>query len=349
MIIRSTADLLKHVGSVVQGKDFGELKPSVEFAEEDMLIPAIGQEMYDVIDAALDVDPDGSGSGSSSTSGSASASGSGAITKTSHADAMILAVKCARVVAQFAMFDYTAISDSRVTAQGLQIVETNTHKTAYEYQKRDRKKYHCEKADKALDSLLLFLEKNKDKYPEWKNNTSVYTATKSQIINTTQEFQDHVDIGGSRRTFMALKGSIRDMEHIHIVPALGNTMYTFLKGNLLDGGTSEIYTKLNELLAPAVANLAIADALPSIIFRIAGDTITIATYNPLSEKEQGQITMVVNNIIKSRQLKGANYLQKAVEFIKGKPELFAISPYAVDSSPMGGYQNSCDKKHFVGF
>lgn len=349
MIIRNTADLLAHVGSVLQSKEFGEMKPSVEWAEEEMLIPAIGQEMYDVVDAALDVEMDASGSGSDSGSASVSSSGSGANEHTSYDDAIALAVKCARVVAHFAMFDYTIISDSRVTAQGLQIVETNTHKTAYEYQKRDRKKYHCEKADKALDSLLLFLEKNKDKYPEWKNNTSVYTATKSQIINNTQEFQQHVDIGSSRRTFMALKNSVRDVENMYIFPALGDAIFDKLKINILDGGTSETYTKLAELLAPAVANLATADALPSIIFRIAGETITIATYNPLSEKEQAQITMVVNNIIKSRQLKGANYLEKAVEFIKKTPDLFTISPYSVDTTATGGYNNSADHKHFVGF
>lgn len=351
MIIRSTEDLLVHVGSVVKDKEFSELKPSIEWAEEEMLISAIGQDMYDVVDAALDVEMDASGSGSVSGSASVSGdeSGSGTIEHTSYDDAIALAVKCARAVAHFAMFDYTIISDSRVTAQGLQIVETNTHKTAYEYQKRDRKKYHCEKADKALDSLLLFLETNKNKYPEWKNNTEVYTATKSQIINNTQEFQQHVDIGNSRRTFMALKGSIRDMENMRILPALGDAIYAFLKENILKNGDSENYKKLTELLAPAVANFAIADALPSFIFRIAGETITIATYNPLSEKEQPQITMVVNNIIKSRQLKGENYLGKAVDFIKKTPELFALSPYAVETTATGGYTNSEDNKHFVGF
>jgi hypothetical protein len=342
MIIKSIADLITHVGGVLQGKDFGDIKPSVEWAEEEMLIPAIGQEMYDLLESYLE---DGSGSGSASASGSGSGSGSA----TSYQDALKLAPKCARVVAHFAMFDYTTISDSKVTAQGLQIVETNTHKTAYEYQKRDRKKYHGEKADKALDSLLLFLENNKTKYPEWANNAAVYTETRKLIINNTQQFNECVDIGGSRRTYMTLRGFIKDVEQMHVLPALGVTIYQALKSHILSGGNSANYKQLHDLLVPAVANMAIADALPSIIFRIAGDTITTATYNPFSEKEKEQITKTVNSIIASRLQKGANYLKLAVDFVKATPDLFAISPYAATTEAEGGYNNSEDKKHFVGF
>lgn len=346
MIIKSIADVIAHVGGVLQGKDFGDIKPSVEWAEEEMLIPAIGQEMYDLLNSYLE---DGSGSGSASGSGSGSGSASGAASSTSYQDALKLAPKCARVVAHFAMFDYTAISDSKVTAQGLQIIETTTHKTAYEYQKRDRKKYHGEKADKALDSLLLFLENNKTKYPEWANNTAVYTETKKLIINNTQQFNDCVDIGGSRRTFMTLRGFIKDIEQIHVLPALGNTIYQALKAYIVNGGDSANYKQLHDLLVPAVANMAIADALPSIIFRISGDTITTATYNPFSEKEKEQITKTVNSIISSRSLKGAAYLKNAVDFVKATPDLFAASPYASATEAEGGYNNSADKKHFVGF
>jgi len=210
MLINNIESLLEFVGNVTNTKNFDEVKPSVEWGEEFMLIPAIGQPMYDRINAIADGLPEipDTGSGSGSLSGSASPTVS-PDSVTTEADALILLRKCARVVAHYTLFDYVTISDSRVTAQGLQIIETDSHKTAFEYQKRDRKKYHSEKADQALDALLSFLETNKSKYPEWANNVQVYTQTKNLIINSTREFHDIVDIGSSRRTFMALKGSMK--------------------------------------------------------------------------------------------------------------------------------------------
>jgi hypothetical protein len=346
MLIRNIDQLLDFTGNITGTKSFEEVKPSMEWGEEFMLVPAIGQAMYDRVNEVAGGVPGimdaGSGSGSAGLP-------DGPVSITSEADALILLRKCARVVAHYTLFDYVTISDSRVTAQGLQIIETDTHKTAYEYQKRDRKKYHSEKADQALDALLSFLEDNKLKYPEWANNTQVYTQTKSLLINNTREFHEIVDIGSSRRTFMALKGSIKDVEALRIRPALGETIYAALLGFNVRAGNSTL-SRLLQIVAAAVANLAMADALPSLIFRIAGETITIATYNPIPEKERDQFTKVVAKIIESRTQKGNSYLEDAVRFVKSNPDLLLMSPYADDAAQNGGiYPNYADKKHFIGF
>lgn len=345
MLIRDTETLLKFTGNVTGGKDFDVLKPSVEWAEEFMLLPAIGQEMFDRLDALLDE------SGSGSVSGSESGSGSGSgIGYTSDEDLNKLLPKVQRVIAHYSMFDYSNIADSHVTATGLQIIESDTHKTAFEYQKRDRRKYHAEKADQSLDKLLEFLESNKDEYPEWSQNASVYTETKELVINNTRDFGRHVDIGNSRRTFMSLRTFIKDVGFFRLRPTLGDTIYAALMAYIKDNGSSENYKKLFDLVAPAVANIAIAEALPSLIFRLAGETITIATYNPLSEKEKDQFTSVTKQIIDLRNNRGEAYLDAAVSFIKSVPELLAISPYATDETRSGKmFENSADNKHFTVF
>lgn len=352
MILKDIESLIGQVGNVTGHKNFDEIKPSVEWAEEFVLLPAIGQPMYDVINALANTDE--SGSGSASLSGSASASGSGSASasgnKTSETDAAILLKKCIRVIAHFAMFDYVTISDSRVTSQGLQIVETATHKTAFDYQKRDRKKYHGEKADFSLDSLLLYMEINKSKYPEWSENPAVYTQTRNLIINNTVEMQKYVEIGQSRRTYMAMRTKIKDVEMLKLRPALGEVIYAALKAYILNGGTNTNYQILLDLVAPAVAHLAIADALPSIIFRIAGETVTVATYNPIPEKEKDQFTKIVVRLTDNHTIVGNSYLDAAVKFIKNTPDLLSVSPYVDDAGHDGGiYNNSDDKKHFVGF
>jgi len=340
MLIKDTETLLKYTGNLTGGKDFDVLSPSVQWAEEFMLLPVLGAAMIARLDAVINL-PAGDGSGSGSSSGSG---------ETSDEDLLKLVPYAQRPIAHYALFDYVNISDSHITGSGLQIIESDTHKTAFEYQKRDRKKYHSEKADQALDAMLEYMEVNRDKYPEWSKNEALYTRTKELVINSTAEFQRFVDIGNSRRTFMSLRAAIKDMQFFRVRPSLGETIYAGLMAFIKDNGNSENYIKLRDLVAPAVANLAIAEALPSIIFRIAGDTITIASYNPLSEKEKEQFTNVTNRIIEARNKRGEAYLDAAVTFIKSVPELLANSPYAEDATRSGGiYQNSKENKHFTAF
>ena len=321
MIIKTNIDVQKFVSKSLALGNFDNLKPSLENALISYILPLVGEQFIDKLELVY------------------------------NDEAAIASYKKALEKTQRALVFYGLMEDAKVadvirTSTGLQIVETSSNKTAFEYQKRDLIKKYADDADTFTDDLLEFLEKNKDTFKDFSENISIYSKTKEFIINNAKEFTDYRNINESRRTFIALKGSMKDVELLKIKPSIGNTVFDTLKEMILDDDLNDKYKALHELLKPAFANLVVADAIPELNFKFKAGGVELTSFAQSNTKS----TLVDDEFKKyilNCQTKGIAYLKEAVDFINANPTDFGIIPET--QKEIISYANDKNKKHYFGF
>jgi len=176
-----------------------------------------------------------------------------------------------------------------ISSQGIQIIETPTHKTAPQYRVQNLKENWIRRANNSLDLVLKFLDEHKKDYPG-------YVCQDADLfIRTTLEFNSEVDIRESRRVFVSLKPVIRSVEKKYIRPALSAELFDELKEALQsDEGLAKEQKVLIDMIRPALAHLTMARALLEIsidvldwgIFDTAGNTFANVSSKQASNKER---------------------------------------------------------------
>ncbi len=176
-----------------------------------------------------------------------------------------------------------------VSSQGIQVIETPTHKTAPQYRVQNLKENWIRRANTALDIALKFIEENLDDYPNYIHQDS------DLFIRTTLEYNSEVDIRESRRVFVTLKPIIRSVENKYILPTLSPQLFNELKTARRSADPLVVeYSRLLALIRPSLAHLAMARALQEIaidfldwgIFDTAGNTFANVSSKQASNKER---------------------------------------------------------------
>jgi hypothetical protein len=184
-----------------------------------------------------------------------------------------------------------------ISSQGIQVIETPTHKTAPQYRVQNLKENWIRRANTSLDLVLKFLDEHKEDYPDYIQQDAVL------FIRGTLEFNSEVDIRESRRVFVALKPIIRSVEKKYIRPTLSAELFDELKTAWQSNeGLSKEQKVLMEMIRPALAHLTMARALLEIsidildwgIFDTAGNTFTNVSSKQTSNKDRISIMAEAN-------------------------------------------------------
>jgi len=176
-----------------------------------------------------------------------------------------------------------------VSSQGIQVIETQTHKTAPQYRVQNLKENWIRRANTSLDLVLKFLDEHREDYP------SYICQDADLLIRSTPEFNSEVDIRESRRVFVSLKPVIRSVERKYIRPALSSELFDELKSAVKSNTVlTDDQRALMDLIRPALAHLTMARALMEIsidildwgIFDTAGNTFTNVSSKQASNQER---------------------------------------------------------------
>ena len=218
-----------------------------------------------------------------------------------------------------------------VSSQGIQVIETPTHKTAPQYRVQNLKENWIRRANTALDLVLKFLDKHREDYP-------AYICQDADLfIRNTLEFNSEVDIRESRRVFVALKPVIRSVERKYIRPALSSELFDELKQVLLSNSEmSKEQKALMDLIRPALAHLTISRALMEIsidvldwgIFDTAGNTFANVSSKQASNKERISIMAEANQRDGEAELKALQQFLDETASETVYPLYFNSSRYA---------------------
>ena len=184
-----------------------------------------------------------------------------------------------------------------ISSQGIQVIETPTHKTAPQYRVQNLKENWIRRANTSLDRVLKFLDEHKGDYPGFDPQDA------DLFIRGTLEFNSEVDIRESRRVFVSLKPIIRSVEKKYIRPTLSAELFDELKEAWqLDEALTTAQLNLLDLIRPALAHLTIARALIEIsidvldwgIFDTAGNTFANVSSKQASNKDRIAIMAEAN-------------------------------------------------------
>ena len=104
-----------------------------------------------------------------------------------------------------------------------------------------------------IETMLRFLEENKEDYDEWVDS-SAYTIYTENFIKTAVEFDKIIRIDQSRLRFMQMKPSIDNVEILRIEPVISKDMADDIKSEInSDEELSEAYAAIIKNIQRAVA------------------------------------------------------------------------------------------------
>ena len=267
------------------------IKPYIEQAIEDYVIPQIGEPLY------LD------------------------LLKKYHAattltDAQARCLRHIQVAAAWYTVAYAYLNKLDILTD-IGNVQPNNEKAFGTPQWAFNKKYGnlLRTADKKLDNLLEFLEKQVDlKVPYFKLwwLDEAYLIGKSDLFHSTAEMQKFHNILHSRRTFIALIPSLRDVARVNIIPAMGLDMYNEIVEQHHNSSLTTANVVLMEYVRAAALKLALAMALDTQPIAFESDGVRMVTTTEGVEKINIER---VNQLAQNCRAIGKQFLDDLVTFL----------------------------------
>jgi hypothetical protein len=196
------------------GNDFNRLKPHIANAENKYIKTLLGVNMYDELLEFYEVLP--------------------VADPTEVQQAMndlLLKVQHSLIhLAYFVGYDFLNVS---ISDAGFQRIESDRVKGLYKYQEDNLKQYFSDAGFNALDSILVYLEKNIQHFSEFKASAN-WTEFKGSFIPTVDTLEKiPYNIFGSRLTFLNLKPHLAFIEDTTIQLVLGDVIYQEIKTEMI--------------------------------------------------------------------------------------------------------------------
>ena len=299
--------------------------PYIDEAQETFIKPVLGNALYDQLQGMMAIDPVPADDG------------------TAEAKLAELLVMIRKPLALYALWLGADEFGVSISSQGIQVIETPTHKTAPQYRVQNLKENWIRRANTSLDHVLKFLDEHKVAYPGFDPQDA------DLFIRGTLEFNSEVDIRESRRVFVSLKPVIRSVEKKYIRPTLSTELFDELKKALQsDEALTTAQLNLLDLIRPALAHLTMARALIEIsidvldwgIFDTAGNTFANVSSKQASNKERIGIMAEANQRVGEAELKALQ------QFLDENASDDVYSAY-FHSNRYGGKANAIQRNEFI--
>ena len=253
--------------------------PYIDEAQETFIKPVLGNLLYNQLQDMMALDPGPPDEG------------------TTTENLAVLLAMLRKPLALYALWLGADEFGVSISSQGIQVIETPTHKTAPQYRVQNLKENWIRRANTSLDLVLKFLDEHKVDYPGFDPQDA------DLFIRGTLEFNSEVDIRESRRVFVSLKPIIRSVEKKYIRPTLSAEFFDELKTAWKsDDDLTTAQLVLLDLIRPALAHLTMARALLEIsidildwgIFDTAGNTFANVSSKQASNKDRISIMAEAN-------------------------------------------------------
>ena len=173
----------------------------------------------------------------------------------------------------------------QISSNGIRIVTDAQYKTAFQWQIRNLKDSNLRRGFAYLDSTLAFLEANPTIYTLWADSDA-YTIARQFFINTTDDFNNAVNIQNSRSTFTALWPIMRKVEEFEVRTRIGNALFDEIKSQILAGTVSTANKTLLAWLIPSVAHFTTARAVIELPVQITATGFFVDSIKAIKDNEQ---------------------------------------------------------------
>jgi hypothetical protein len=309
-LLDSIDDFRQHVALSASTDDdyFQQLQGDLLLAEEDYLRPAIGEAYEAVRDSA-----------------------------TGRLRTLLQAA-----LANLTMLSYLDVAQVQISGAGVQIISTEREKTAFPWQIDNLKASYAKKGFNGLEKVLGYLEENADTFPTWRDSATAQ-ATRSHFLSSAAAFSQYYNISNARLTFQALASLLRKTEDFRLLPALGPEYSEELHQQLVkDELTPENAKLLSDYVRPALAHLAMAQAIGELGFSLNGQNLELNVYRPddsNSKEADPGLTQLLDMKAHQALEDGERYLRRMVSHLNATasetryPTYFSGSAYEKPAVP----------------
>jgi hypothetical protein len=300
LIVRDKDTLKEHV-AIGKQLEYATAKPYIERAENEYIIPEIGQLAYNDIIAFIDS------------------------VGTPEADATVLSKSEAAIsnICLNLAFDVLAV---HVSDTGIQRVESQTHKAAYQYQEVNLKNNLLDSGLEVLGKLLEYLEENKTTFTIWAGDTATYNRFKNLTVHTPALFSDVVDIKNSWSIFFRLRSIIKKIEDLCLQPVLGTAFLAEIKAEIVADTTTN--ADLIAIIRKAVVYLVLADAANSKVVQFGKDgTFEVRRAGTAIRKEDPAQVDRLSAFINKNEADGDKYLKMLVDHLNNNASASKYATY----------------------
>lgn len=234
--------------------------PDIATAEQQFIIPAIGQQLYNALNDTLDIlslpEPD-EGDPENPTPDAALA-------------ALLPMVQ--KPLAAFAYWAELPAMHMRITSSGIRQTTSDGMPTAYRWQYEAAAAYLEERAYHTMEEMLRYLYIHAEDYNDI--DQELQTARQQAIFQSGHHFSQYYRLRQPYRTFMHLKPLVEEVIIQHIAPSVGPV---FLGELMQTPNPDTTDQQLINALRYATANLTIHKAVQKMPFKLTPDGFTIIT------------------------------------------------------------------------
>jgi hypothetical protein len=237
MTLFKTTDELTEVLPNTKNLDLNKLQPYFEEAADAILVPHIGQELYDRILNKFQID------------------------QPVLSDPEKLLLRRLRVIiAKLGLAGFLPLGEVLIGDDGITTVGKGTDRTAaYDQQITRLTESLTTQAYDSLERLLTWLQVQAQltQFPEYAGSAA-YTRQQRGLVRTAVDFDDIYPIAASRLTFQALHPEMLNVEEDLLIPLTGLPRYNILKANT---DMTDTYASLRRAAQKAVVFQAVANVI----------------------------------------------------------------------------------------
>lgn len=302
MLFKSTSDIGNYI-EINDAVNFESLKSSIRTAEKQLLVPIIGLSFYIDLDTKYN-------------------------SNDLNAEETLLVNVIQAALAPSTMLHYIPKSEVNITDGGIRRAETETHKTAYQYQVTNLRNAYQDETDRAVEYLYAYLELKKVEFPVWQT-TEEFKRYRSLFIRTGGEFQEYFQSASPWRNYMAMRSIMHGIEQTIVKASLGNSFYAALKAKTesANGVISSEETELLKRLKYFIAFRTITESIGQLAVRIDSMGISVINSGSSNDRDAKKGTATDNNLSHLKQTTqhwSDIWLSNALEYLKetASPTIF---------------------------
>lgn len=165
-----------------------------------------------------------------------------------------------RALARFALLIASAELDVTITSSGIGVVSTQNLAPASADRVKKLNESNEQRGWDNIETLIRFLEENKDDYPEWVAS-SAYTLSIRNMVNSAVEFDSIIPINKSRLYFSRIRPILDDIDILKIKAAISTELFDAIVTQLRADDVSEANAVILPYLKRAEVYYAAVDSI----------------------------------------------------------------------------------------
>jgi hypothetical protein len=294
------------------------LRPALNQAAQEFIIPAIGLELYTELEAAIEAN-------------------------TLSAEQSKLLEYLRNAEGAYGLYLYGPRGMVQVGDAGLMEMSSENTTQTRQWVMQAWLKSQLRAGDAALDRALDYLDLKKASFPTWAGS-SAYSENKELLISTAAQLAEHVSISRTRRTYLALRPFILRAQRQQLLELMGSALLNGLLSRNKAGELSADEEKLLEyFVRPALAPFALLNSLHELSLEVSQEGVRYVNYSDgvlkREKADENQLRALANSLETAAEAALSRLkrelISKADTFAEFKESTTYTNSQASEQSPIG--------------